>query len=149
MYPGAFPIKVGGEYAENLLAEARNKAYGVGVTFGKSGKKGTWDLSYRWKELQGDFWYEEFVDSDFGGFYQSPAGAGATIGQTAFGYGPGTNLRGHVIKAQYSPYDSFTLAATVYLVDVIDTIGGPATAPVSARADSSVTRVQLDAIWKF
>jgi hypothetical protein len=148
MYKGAFPIKVGGEYAENLVTAERNKAYSLGVTFGKSGKKGLWDLSYKYKEMQGDFWYEEMVDSDFGAFYQtqSPFTSGLTAPAVIPGYKAGTNLRGHVIKAQYSPFDSLTFAATVFLANVIDTAG---VGTVPASYDSGVTRVQVDAIFKF
>jgi hypothetical protein len=141
MYSGAFPIRVGGEYARNLLASSRNEAYSFGVTFGKSGKKGLWDLSYKYKELQGDFWYEELVDSDFGAFYQT-----SSKFATGTGYKSGTNLRGHVVKAQYSLFDSFTLGATVFIANVIDTVAG---GPIPASYDSDVTRVQIDAIWKF
>jgi hypothetical protein len=135
-YNAIFPIRVGGEYAQNLIIDDRNKAYSLGVTFGKSGKKGLWDVSYKWKEMQGDFWYEELVDSDFGGY-----SAGASAFASGGGYRNGTNLRGHVVKAQYSPFDSFTLAGTVYIADVIDTVG--------IAYNTHVTRIQLDAIWKF
>jgi hypothetical protein len=141
MYNAPFPIRVGGEYAKNLVADERNEAYALGITFGKSGKKGLWDLSYKYKEMQGDFWYEELVDSDFGGFYQTPSKFA-----TGTGYKPGTNLRGHVIKAQYSVFDSFTLGATVYIANVIDTVPG---GTIPASYDSEVTRVQVDAVWKF
>ena len=136
-----FPIRVGGEYAKNLIVDERNEAYAFGITFGKSGKKGLWDLSYKYKEMQGDFWYEELVDSDFGGFYQTPSKFA-----TGTGYKPGTNLRGYVIKAQYSLFDSFTLGATVYIANVVDTVPGGA---IPAGYDSEVTRVQVDAVWKF
>jgi hypothetical protein len=141
LYKGTFPIRVGAEYARNLLIDERNEAYAFGITFGKSGKKGLWDLSYKYKELQGDFWYEELVDSDFGGFYQTASKFAAGTG-----YRPGTNLRGHVIKAQYSLFNSFTLGATVYIADVIDSVAAGA---VGADYNSQVTRVQMDAIWKF
>jgi hypothetical protein len=145
-YNAAFPIKATAEYMENLAATTgRKHGYGLGLTFGKSGKKGLWDVSYRWKELQGDVWYEELVDSDFGGYYQTPS-----LFANGTGYKPGVNLRGHVIKGQYSFTDAFTLAATAYIADVIDTvpgtIGGKA---IKADYDSQVLRIQIDAIWKF
>ncbi len=139
-YTGAFPIKVGAEYIENLAAANRKHGYGLGVTFGKSGKKGLWDVSYRWKEMQANSWYEEMVDSDFGAYYQTASKFAGT------GYTAGVNLRGHVVRAQYTPYDAFTLAATVFLADVISTVGAGA---IPANYDSQVTRIQVDAIWKF
>jgi hypothetical protein len=144
MYTGAFPIKVGGEFMHNPAAPRFNEAYNVGVTLGKSGKRGTWEASYKYKELQGDAWYEEVVDSDFGSFYRAPLAPATnfrTVGGTsASGYFAGTNVRGHVIKASYSPNDSLTLGITYFLTDTVD-------AP--NRFDGGMQRLQVDAIWKF
>jgi hypothetical protein len=140
MYNAAFPIKVGGEYLRNTSGGSNNEGYALGVTIGKSGKKGLWDLSYKWKELQSDVWYEELVDSDFGAVYQF-ANAGSSAG-----YRAGTNIRGHVVRANYSLFDSFTLGATMFLADVI-TSNGPT--PAEAAYDSKTIRVQVDAVWKF
>jgi len=134
-YSGAFPIRVGGEYVNNPGADQKNEAYSVGVTFGKSGKKGTWDLTYKWKNLEADYWFEEVVDSDHGAFYGT-----APVGGRA-GYGPGTNIRGHYIKAAYSPYDAVTVGLTYYLFRLID--------ESPAGLDKQTSRVQIDAVWKF
>jgi hypothetical protein len=138
LYTGTFPIKLGTEYMNNPAADHANEGYWAGVFFGKSGKKGTWDLSYRYKELQGDAWYEEFVDSDFGAYYSSvnPALPRGSAG----GYAAGTNVRGHIIKASYSPYDSLTLAVTYFLTEVIDQ-------PVAKSEPTG--RLQIDATLKF
>lgn len=134
-YSAPFPMRVMGEYIHNPGASVGQQGYGVSVMFGKSGKKGLWDLSYKWKELQADVWYEELTDSDFGAFYEvAPVGGSA-------GYGAGTNLRGHVIRATYSPYDSLTLALTYYLADLIN--------ESPAGSDSGMSRLQVDATWKF
>ncbi|MBI5773188.1 MAG: putative porin [Verrucomicrobia bacterium] len=148
-YPGAFPIKLGGEYINNPAASAnlatspigpnrkRNEAYSVGLQLGKSGKKGTWDLTYKWKNLESNYWFEEVVDSDHGAWYQtSPfTGGGGT------GYGAGTNLRGHYMRAAYSPFDSFTLSCSYYLFSLIDKPAG--------ALSSQTGRIQFDAAWKF
>ncbi len=136
-YPGAFPIRVFGDYVNNPAAGARNEAYALGVTFGKSGKRGTWDLTYKWKNLESDYWYEEVVDSDHGAFYRA-----APLGGAA-GYGPGTNIRGHYLRAAYSPYDSLTLSATYYLFELIDK------PPGTGGANSQAGRLQVDAAIKF
>jgi hypothetical protein len=140
MYKGAFPIRVGAEYAENLVANDRNQAYAFGITFGKSGKKGLWDISYKWKEMQGDFWYEEMVDSDFGAFSQTASQFGPA------GFRAGTNLRGHMVRAQYSFSDSFTLSAVAAIAEVIDR---EAAGAIGADYDSEATRIIVDASWKF
>jgi hypothetical protein len=134
-YAGAFPIKFAGEYINNPGADGKDEAYAIGITFGKSGKRGTWDLTYKWKHLEADYWYEELVDSDHGAFYQTAPPGGRSA------YGAGTNLRGHYIKAAYSPYDSFTVGLTYYLFDLID--------QSPPGSDSQTGRIQVDGIWRF
>lgn len=137
MYSVAFPIKVAVDFIHNPGADDENTGYSAGVTFGKAGKRGLWELSYRYKHLEGDAWYEELVDSDFGAMY-----AGASLRSTgATGYAAGTNVKGHILKAGYSPWDSLTLNATAFFTELIEE------SPIGA--DSDVIRVQLDALWKF
>ena len=57
------------------------------------------------------------------------------------GYGAGTNTRGHIIKASYSPYDSLTLSVTYFRTELIDE------SPLAS--DSKMGRLQVDAVWKF
>jgi hypothetical protein len=136
-YNGAFPIKVFGDFLHNGAApEDHNNGYNVGLMFGKAGKKGTWEVSYRYEYLESDAWYEEMVDSDFGAFYAT------TRPNSGFsGYGAGTNVKGHVIRAAYSPYDSLTLTATYFMTQLIDLNPGD--------DKSGTSRLQLDAMWKF
>ncbi|MFM1769310.1 MAG: hypothetical protein RJA22_1839 [Verrucomicrobiota bacterium] len=136
-YPGKFPIKLAGEYMNNLEISDRNQAFAAGFTIGKAGKKRTWEASYRYKMLEGDAWYEELVDSDFGAYY------GGTLPNSGLGagYGAGTNLRGHIFKLGYSPYDALTLSATYFRVEAID--------EVPTGENSKMGRLQIDAILKF
>ena len=145
-YPGAFPIKLAGEYVNNpggdspgaqVYGKNRNTAYSIGMTLGKSGKKGTWDLTYKFKNLEANYWFEELVDSDHGSFYQNAVGPNSFTA----GYGAGTNLRGHYMRGAYSPTDSLTLSVNYYLFDLIDK-------PVGALS-STTGRIQIDAAWKF
>ncbi len=140
LYPAPFPIRLGGDYIHNPAAPDRNQAFSAGVSFGKSGKRGLWDLSYRYKYLEGDSWYEELVDSDFGAFYAAPA-----EGMGFSGYAAGTNAKGHIARATYSPFDSVTLSLTGFLTELIDV---PAVDP-GANDDSQIVRVQMDAQFKF
>lgn len=148
-YPGAFPIKLAGDFMYNNGAPdsgndvngrpVDNTAYSVGLQLGKSGKKGTWDIAYTWKELGANAWWEEFTDSDFGAFYaspNSPANSGANVG-----YGAGTNVKGHILKFSYSPYNSWTLSVKWFLTSLINRY--------PASQDSSMSRLQVDANWKF
>lgn len=136
-YTGKFPIKLAGDFMHNPAAEADNEGYSFGVTFGKSGKRKTWELTYRWKELQSDAWYEELVDSDAGAFY-STAFTNSGLGT---GYRAGTNVRGHYIKGVYSPYDSFSLGVTYFGMEAIK--------ENPAFSGSNIARLQVDAILKF
>ena len=143
-YPGAFPVKMIGEYINNTAAsvnpvgtlgagKTRGQAYSIGMVLGKSGKKGTWDLTYKWKNLEANYWFEELVDSDHGAWYTAAStSAGA-------GYGAGTNIRGHFMRAAYSPYDSLTLSCNYYLFNLIDHPGN----------FSQAGRIQIDAAFKF
>jgi len=136
-YNAPFPIRLAGDYMYNPAASSQNSACSIGITLGKSGKKGLWDLSYRYKYLEGDAWFEEFTDSDFGAIYASTSARSGG----ANGYIAGTNTRGHIVKASYSPADAFTLSVTGFFTELIQ--------ENPAGADSAVTRLQVDAVWKF
>lgn len=142
-YPGPFPIKVFGEWLHNGSADGQNDGYHVGITFGKSGKKGAWDITYRWKELGGDAWWEELADSDFGAYYQNALAAPLPKTARTYngGYFAGTNVRGHILKASYSVFDSLTLGVTWFSTSLIEEYR-PGTA-------SGMNRLQVDAIHKF
>lgn len=136
-YPGPFPITFAAEYMTNPRVKTMGDGYSAGITFGKAGKKKLWELSYRWKELQGNAWYEELVDSDTGAYYRTaPAGSGL-----AAGYNSGTNYRGHVIRGSYSPYDTVTLTVSFFNIWAIN--------ENPAGTGSTINRLQVDAQWKF
>ena len=143
-YPGAFPITVSGDYVNNPAAPADNQGYSAGVSFGKAGKKGTWELAYRWEELQADGWFEEFPESDFGAYYQVQqvnAGFNSASNPTGAGYGSGTNVRGHNLKFSYSPYDSLTLSVSGFFTELVN--------PSPAGSESKTTRLLVDMVLKF
>jgi hypothetical protein len=135
-----FPIKVFGTYMYNLGSADDNQGYEVGLSAGKAGKKDTWELAYRWRYLDRDAWFEEVVDSDFGAFYQAAhlnSGAGS-------GYRAGTNVKGHIFKASYSPADAFTLSVTYFMTELVD-----ASVVAGRKTESDAGRIQVDASWKF
>jgi hypothetical protein len=134
-YPGSFPIKVGGEFLKNPAAPSGNEAYNFGVTFGKAGRKGLWDLSYNWRYVGADAWYEEVVDDDFGAFYHVAPFGGVD------GYQGGTNVKGHVVRASYSPFDAITLSVTWYRTQLINQF------PANSRSEAD--RILVDAMWRF
>lgn len=143
-YPGKFPITCSGEFIHNPDAPAKNDAWSAGLAFGKSGHHDQWALSYRWVEVQADAWFEEVMESDFGAYYrqqQANAGFSSVSNPSGGGFSGGTNIRGHLLRAEYSPYDSLTLSCSWALTSLIE--ASPAGAPNNDQ------RVQVDAQWKF
>ena len=135
LYPGAFPIKLAGEYLNNPAAPSNNEGYWVGVTFGKSGKKGTWDLSYRYQRLESDAWWDQVVDDDNAAAFQTSATP------VTAGLAGGTNIKGHLVKFNYSIFDSLIFSFTCYANDLINKpYPGTKTDALHAMADI---------MWKF
>ena len=145
-YVGKFPIRVAGEYMENPGADTRNNAYWAGIFFGKAAKKGTWEASYRFKRLEADAWYEEFVDSDFSAYYQTVPGGSVAASGSAAGHRAGTGIQGHLFRIGYAPSDSFQLGATYLLSELINP---PRVGTPPKHAESGAHRLQIDATWKF
>jgi hypothetical protein len=139
MFSGFFPIKIAGEYMHNPAAPSENTGWWAGLTLGKAGKRRTWELAYKYKHLEGDAWYEEFVDSDYGAYY---AAAPANSGQSS-GYRAGTNAKGHILKASYSPYDPLTLSVGYTLTDLADNDNN------QYGSSDTIGRMIVDAILKF
>jgi len=135
LYAAPFPITVFGEYLNNPAVSEDNQGYAFGVSFGKSGKKKLWDLAYQYRVLEADAWWEEVVESDFGAHYLVAPTGGSS------GYRNGTNVRGHVIRAQYSPFDHLTLSVTYWLTELIN--------ESPAGSASGAGRLQVDANLKF
>jgi hypothetical protein len=146
LYKGKFPIKLAGEYMNNPGADpakgpANNQGYWGGITFGKSGKKGTWDISYRYQYLEADAWYDELVDDDNVAFYSNKATALAKDGWVG-----GTNVKGHLIKFNYSLADSLTFSFTTYMNEMIRpnlNTGG------LGEPKNNSLHVMADLMWKF
>jgi len=129
-----------GDFRHSASGSKGNDGSSTGITFGKAGQRGTWELSYRYTELQADAWFEEFTESDFGAYYSvAPVGGAA-------GYGAGTNVRGHVVKGSYSPYDSLTFSVTLFATQLINNV---LPAGAITDVDSQMYRIQVDAVWKF
>ncbi len=133
LYKGAFPIKVGGEYMNNPGASSNNEGWWGGITFGKSGHRGNWDISYRYERLEGDAWWDQIVDDDNAGFVPTSPVAGGVSG--------GTNIKGHLVKLNYSLTDALTFTFTCYINDLINNpVPGTKTDAIHAMADL---------MWKF
>src|SRR5581483_4272440 len=138
LYPGAFPIRVAGEYLYNPAASSKNRGWNAGVYLGKLSKRGSWDLSYRYQYLEADAWWDQFVDDDNIALFASSATAGTAAG--------GTDIKGHQVKFDYLIFDSLTFSFTCYLNDVINkNVAGATTV---AGADTKAVHAMADLMWK-
>jgi len=144
-YNGAFPIKVAGEAMQNMETSTKNQGFWVGVTFGKSGTKKSWDLTYRYERLEADAWYDQLVDDDNGAFYPGDM----PTANSPFGYYGGTNIKGHMIKFNYSFTDSLTFTATCFINDLISHDGLVANGLVPDAKTSEAIHFMADVMWKF
>jgi hypothetical protein len=133
LYNGAFPIKLAGEYMNNPAAASNNEGWWGGVTFGKSGKRGTWDISYRYQRLEANAWWDQLVDDDNVAVVPASLTTGAAAG--------GTNIKGHMIKFNYSITDALTFTFTCYANDLINN-------PVPG-AKTDAVHAMADLMWKF
>lgn len=136
LYKGPFPIQLVGEYLKNPAASDDNAGHSVKLTLGKAGKRRLWEFSYELRELQADAIYEEFPESDFNAFTQTATAVGGTGG-----FVNGTNIRGHIFRFGYSPFDSFTFFVTYWMTENINEN------PVGSKSEAG--RLQVDAVWKF
>ena len=92
-------------------------------------------MSYRYQYLEANAWYDQVVDDDNFAYYQSaPVGGSSGI----FG---GTNMKGHLIKLNYSLTDALTLTFTCYVNDLIN--------PVPGNPQSHALHAMADIMWKF
>jgi hypothetical protein len=148
---GTFPIKVGGEFIDNPACGQNNLGYWLGATLGKSGTRHTWDLSYRYEWLESDAWYDQLVDDDNGAYYAPTVAGGTTSNyssQTASaGWYGGTNIKGHLVRFNYSFTDSLTFGVTCFVNELINA-PQPTIGP-AINLNSTAIHIMADMIWKF
>lgn len=139
LYPGKFPIKAIAEYMENPGAPANNRAFRLGGTLGQAGKKGLWQIDYRYQRLEADAWFDALEDDDNGAYYATGNPQLAGTGK-ANGWFGGTNVKGHLVQATYSFTDFLNFQFTCYLNDLI----------INAPGQSSgAMHFMLDLNWRF
>ena len=145
LYPGEFPVRLYGDYAQNPSAPRDNVGYRLGIRLGRAGKKGTWDVGYRYQSLDSDVWYEELVDDNNGAFYQQADPLSGfyipSQGTGGRGYRGGTNVRGHLVRVNYAITDSLMFSFNYYLNSLIH--------PSPAGSSSAAGHFFTDLEWKF
>ena len=128
--------------ADPATGNANNQGYWGGITFGKSGKKGTWDIFYRYQYLEADAWYDELVDDDNVAFYSNKNSASLQLN----GWASGTNMKGHLIKFNYSLSDGLTFSVSCFINELIIL---PAQSGTPVDLNSSAIHFMADLMWKF
>ena len=118
LYAGAFPVKVGGEFMHNIDASGNDDGWRAGVTFGKAGKRRTWEVNYRYQRLEADAWFDALVDDDNGAYYARGNPQLTGTGRTSGWFG-GTNVKGHLATATYSFTDFMNLTLIFYRNEAI------------------------------
>lgn len=142
-YVGKFPITFHADLLHNPGAPTQNDAWSLALTLGKAGKAGQWEIGYRRMRLEADAWFEEMLESDFGGYYRSvPAGWNTDATALAGGHGGGTNFTSDIIRTSWSPRDYLLFSANLFLNDLIKKFPAGAT-------ETAAKRVQLEGTVRF
>jgi len=138
LYQGAFPITFAGSYMINPGAPGAggiaggepngNQGYNAGVTFGKAGKKGTWDVGYRYQALDANAWFAQIVDDD-NAIYNA-------------GFAGGTNVKGHLFTADYALTDALLFSFYCYVNSMIGNVNANV-------AGSAALHTAASLMWKF
>ncbi len=144
---GGFPLKVFGDYANNLgfqgggvtddtlvnpaLRADSDEAFSAGVTLGKAKDAGNWAFTYEYLYIEPNAVVGVFSESDLG-----------------VGY---ANNKGHRLKFQYKLLKDVELAFSAGLTERVDptkiTYGSSSLRPNGD--DDELLRTQVDLNWKF
>ena len=116
---GDWPLSIYAQWVRNNEVDDEDTAYAFGAKLGSAKKKGQWEASWTYMDIEADSVISTFNDSDFGG------------GQT--------DASGHLIKAKYAVSTSISLAGT-FFVNEIDRFAGN---------EHDFNRYQLDVQFSF
>ncbi len=122
------PVSLQGVYLKNNWVRTpqfnnalKDTGYQAGTIIGKAGTAKGWEVAYFYKYIEADATVADAADSDFGD--------------------GGTNRKGHIMWAAYSPFDYLTLQAKYFQTKNID--------PTISGSLGSMDRVQIDTVIKW
>jgi hypothetical protein len=140
------PAGAFGDVAYNTRSSGRNSGVVIGLGVGKAGRDwyhmglknpGDWGVSYCWEWVEKDAVVSLFSYSDF--VYQ----------QNKTSQNGSTNVTGSIIRFDYVLLPNLQLTAKSHFINALD----PAIATTSngkpLNGNSTLTRIQLDAVLKF
>jgi Putative porin len=140
------PVGAFGDVAYNSEADGRNTGVVIGLGIGKAGKDwyhmglknpGDWGASYCWEWVEKDAVVSLFSYSDF--VYQQP-----NTSQSG-----STNVTGSIIRFDYVLFPNFQLTAKSHFINALDPSIATTSNGKPLVGNSSLTRLQLDAVLKF
>ncbi len=143
LFDGPFPITPMVEYVKNLSAPEDGDAYNVGVTMGSAKKKGNWQVSYNFENIELNSVWSGWNESDFG-----VRGKG------------GSNVRGHTIKASYKVANPLMFNVAYFVTQNIKSTAladapNAGTPALGINSGSQIAgrekqyRLQCDLVWSF
>jgi outer membrane murein-binding lipoprotein Lpp len=97
------PASLFADYVKNTDADQFDTGWAAGFVLGQAKKRGTWELSYAYQDLEADAVLGLVTDSDFGG--------------------GGTDTRGHVLRGVYAMGDKWNLAFSYFMNDIGENAG--------------------------
>jgi hypothetical protein len=116
---GGKSVALFGNYTVNTDADDNDTGYLFGAKYGSAKKRGQWDLTYFYENLEADATVGLLADSDFGG--------------------GGTDARGHVLAGTYAFHDNWNFKATYFINEIKLASGDP----------DDYDRLQLDLNFSF
>ncbi len=116
---GDMPVTLFGDYVQNTAVDEFDAAWAAGIKVGKASNSGTWEVAYRYQDLEADSLFGLTVNSDFAG--------------------GGTDSKGHIFQGTYALNKKWKLALT-YFVNKRNGNQG---------IEEDYDRIQIDTKFKF
>ena len=116
---GGQSVSLFGNYTVNTEVDENDTGYLFGAKYGSAKKRGDWDITYFYENLEADATIGLIADSDFGG--------------------GGTDAKGHVFSGTYAFDSNWNFKAT-YFINQINLASGD---------EDDYDRLQLDLNFKF
>lgn len=133
-FQALLPIRVQADFVRNVDKERYNNAangYQVGFILNSAKNAGGWELAYFNKYSEANATLSDFADSDWGN--------------------GGTNRKGHIVWAAYSPTDFLTFQGKYFMTKRANSYvqADAPYRPTTTFTPRDINRFQLDAVVKF
>ncbi len=141
-----------GEFVHNTQADGRNVGFALGAGFGRAGRDwyrnplknpGDWSASYTFQRVEKDAAVSLYSYSDIDFSTRDSSGSNTQKGST--------NVLTSILRLDYMPLAHFQLTAKTHFINALDRHLATQTngLPLGKSGNSTLVRVQLDAVLKF